>query len=82
MQYTCFEATTASELTLTLVGREPSGVGGATPSQRRGGGQPAYRKGWAASAHTGDPPLLPSVTTRYYSINVILINIYYLHISE
>ena len=41
---------------MTLVGREPSGVGGA---QRRGGGKPAYRKGLGGSpAHTGDPPLL------------------------
>ena len=25
-------------------------------NRRRGGGQPAYRKGWVAPAHTGDPP--------------------------
>ena len=25
-------------------------------NRRRGGGQPAYRKGWVAPTHTGDPP--------------------------
>ena len=25
-------------------------------NRRRGGGQPAYKKGWVAPAHTGDPP--------------------------
>ena len=60
-----FEATTASERTLTLVGHEPSGVGGA---QRRGGGKPAYRKGLGGSpAHTGDPPLL-GVTKSYHEV--------------
>ena len=61
-----FEATTASERTLTLVGREPSGVGGA---QRRGGEVSLpIEKGWVAPLLTPVTLLsfvLPSVTTRY-----------------
>ena len=64
-----------SERTLTLVGHEPFGVGGA---QRRGEVSLPTEKGWAAPAHTGDPPLL-CVTKCYHEVLfmkvIIMINI-------